>query len=411
MKKKALIVSYFLPYPLISGGHQAVFNSIDVMRQDFDIHLLFNEDKQSKINQKTLEELWPEVKFHPYTLPKRNFKNVGDFLIRFAKKVHHLLMSRTKLWGEFSSCAANHSSDYLDYISSVITKNDIDIVQTEFIPGLSLVAALPRSVKTVFIHHELRFTRHELIMKEQNLTDSFHKYKYNCLKSEELGFLSLYDAIVTLSEVDVQKLKKEGIPEQKLYSSLAIVKQKKEIKSPSHFNGSLTFVGPEHHRLNVIGLEWFLDNCWNTILKNDNKLQLKIIGQWSAKTRKQWCSKYKNIVFLGFVENLYEALSDSVMVVPITVGSGIRMKIQEAAMMKIPFVTTTVGVEGLPFNDAEDCFICDDATDFANKVLMLKDDLALQQQFTASANDKIKTLFSPDKLRESRSIVYNNLGM
>jgi len=408
--KKILIICPFFPYPLISGGHQAFFISIDVMRHDFDIHLLFIEDKTSKANQQILKALWPEVKFYSFITSKRKFKNREEVLIRLGNRIRDFFIYRSKFELEFSSCMYLNREDYLDFINNIITKNSIDIVQTEFITCLSLVAALPKSVKTVFVHHEIRFSRHELFLKEHNLTNSsYYKYKFNCLKCEELALLSLYDAIITLSDIDLHKLKNESIPEQKLYSSFATIRQKNETNELNHFNGYLTFIGPEYHQPNVIGLDWFLNNCWPTIIKKNEQLHLKIIGKWNAKKQKHWCSKYKNIEFLGFVENLYEALSGSIMIVPITIGSGIRMKILEATMMKIPFVTTEIGVEGLPFKDSEDCFVCNDAIDFANKILILKEDFALQQQFVMSANYKIKSLFSPEKLKESRSFVYDNI--
>lgn len=410
MKKKILIIGLYLPYPLSSGGHQAFFNSIDVLRYDADIHLLFIETRHNKANQDILKKLWPEVKFHPYAISKRKFKDKNDFLTRLENKTLYFFQTHSKLGVEFSTCVRNYSIHFLDYINGIITNNSINIVQIEFIPRLSLVAALPKTVKTVFVHHELRFSRHELILREQNLINStYYKYKYNSLKTEELALLSLYDAIITLSDIDAQKLEIEGIPAQKIHSSFAIVRSDNTIRDDKYYIDALSFVGPENHKPNKIGMEWFLDNCWSAILKKDNQLRLKIIGKWSAKTQKLWQHKYKNIEFLGFVENLYEVLVDTIMIVPITVGSGIRMKILEAATMKIPFITTEVGVEGLPFEDGEDCFISNDILEFANKILKLKNDSILQKQFIRSANEKIKILYSPEKLRQTRMAVYNSI--
>lgn len=42
-------------------------------------------------------------------------------------------------------------------------------------------------------------------------------------------------------------------------------------------------------------------------------------------------------------------ISECIMVIPILIGSGIRMKILESVNFYSPFVTTTVGVEGLDF--------------------------------------------------------------
>jgi glycosyltransferase involved in cell wall biosynthesis len=409
MKKKILIIGQSFPYPLLSGGHQAFFNSVDVLRHDFEIHLLFVENEQSKKYQKTLQNIWSEVKFHPYR--DRKFKNIKEFLIRLSNKISKIIHFYCSSELEFLTCVRYYSNDYLNYINNVISENQIDIVQLEFVPNLSLVAALPKSVKTVFIHHELRFVCHELIIKEQNLTSiPFYKYQYSCLKAEELSFLSLYDAVITLSDIDAQKLKMEGLSAQKIHSSFATVRNENiATNSFTDFNNRLTFVGLELHQPNRTGMEWFLDCCWSEILKNDNKMQLKIIGNWSAGTQKLWKSKYKNIEFAGFVENLYEALAGSIMIVPITIGSGIRMKILEAVKMKIPFVTTEIGVEGLPFIDGEDCFIGNDATDFAGKIMKLKNSVAQQRQFVASAYRKAGALFSPEKLKESRISVYKSI--
>jgi glycosyltransferase involved in cell wall biosynthesis len=410
-KNKLLIILQALPYPLSEGGHQAIFNSIDVLRTHYDIYLSYYERKQKKKDKNRIEQLWTEVKFLPYSKDKK-FRNAHDFLVRLVNKVCRFFKS-CELEYEFTTCINNYSNDYLDYVNNIITNNCIDIVQTEFVQNLSLVTVLPKSVKKVFVHHELRFVRHELVMKEHNLFDaSYYTYMYNCLKREELNFLSLYDAIITLSETDKQKLQKENIPAEKIYASFAIVKNNNKEHNPNKFNKltkTLTFVGPESHSPNKIGLIWFFDNCWNKILNTDNTLQLKIIGKWSRTTQKQWHFKYKNITFLGFVENLYNVLSDSIMIVPITIGSGIRMKILEAVNMGIPFVTTDVGVEGLPFKDGEDCFVCSSPDDFGHKILVLKDNLALQKQFIISANNKINSLYSPEKLRCRNIAVYNGI--
>ena len=64
-------------------------------------------------------------------------------------------------------------------------------------------------------------------------------------------------------------------------------------------------------------------------------------------------------------------LKGSVAVVPIRIGSGMRMKILDAVLSKVPFVTTAKGVEGIDFKDGEDCLIVDDPAGFAEAVIAL----------------------------------------
>jgi glycosyltransferase involved in cell wall biosynthesis len=53
-----------------------------------------------------------------------------------------------------------------------------------------------------------------------------------------------------------------------------------------------------------------------------------------------------NLKIMGFVENIQSVAYGGIMVVPILSGSGMRMKILEAAAMGMPIVTTSVGKEG-----------------------------------------------------------------
>ena len=44
-------------------------------------------------------------------------------------------------------------------------------------------------------------------------------------------------------------------------------------------------------------------------------------------------------------------IANTIMIVPITIGSGIRMKILEAISNGVPVVSTSIGAQGLPLED------------------------------------------------------------
>lgn len=52
---------------------------------------------------------------------------------------------------------------------------------------------------------------------------------------------------------------------------------------------------------------------------------------------------------VGYVEDLREYLNGSIVLVPIRIGSGMRMKILDAVSSMASFVTTTKGVEELTY--------------------------------------------------------------
>ena len=76
-----------------------------------------------------------------------------------------------------------------------------------------------------------------------------------------------------------------------------------------------------------------------------------------------------SIQVTGFVEDAVSAIAQSqVAIVPLLAGSGTRVKILEAWAAGTPVVSTTLGAEGLEFNDREHLILADDAESFTAAV-------------------------------------------
>ena len=88
------------------------------------------------------------------------------------------------------------------------------------------------------------------------------------------------------------------------------------------------------------------------------------------------------------------------MIVPITIGSGIRMKILEACSLGIPFVSTSVGAEGIPVVDGENCYIADTPEAFIDKLQKMRNP-AIQKKFVENSRNMVLTNYSKEALRKS----------
>lgn len=403
-----LIILPWLPYPYDTGGNQAVFNEINAICRVMNVHLMcFDSPLYCQYKEKLCADL-PGITIDLY--PKLDYRawemDFPQILHKTADKIEEKLYAGKRKNAIHRRIAFRHNYDghWAAYIKSLVDKYDIDIVQTEFVNTLGMIEVIPENVKTVFVHHQLQYVCTELLLSKERDRELFMPLSRR-LKALEIGYLNLYDAVITLSDVDAEKLRGIGVSSP-VYSSFAIVLNKYEYIKPMSFDNRLTFVGPENHNPNKIGITWFLDKIWPKVLSWNPQMQLDIIGNWTKDTKSDYEAKYKNIQFLGFVDVLADALRGSIMVVPITIGSGIRMKIQEAAQIGIPFVTTTVGVEGLPFKSGKDCFITDREDDFADCIQNLQDDISLQQSFTESAKTLVTSRFSLESLHNNRCYIY-----
>ena len=111
---------------------------------------------------------------------------------------------------------------------------------------------------------------------------------------------------------------------------------------------------------------------------------------------------------MGFVDDLESAIQNTIMIVPITIGSGIRMKILEAANLGIPFVSTSVGAEGIPVLSGRHCLLADDPSDFVDAILQLKDH-EKRAMFIQNAHQLIETNYSLEALRRNRRALYASI--
>lgn len=400
-KRNLLLIVPFLPYPLTSGGHQAVYNEIDVLREKYNIFVTYKSKRDDSADVEKFNGLWDNVKALPYRAPRDN-----SFFHYWSRRLARL---ERKLWknkpefmyeSELRSLCSEVGDGYANFVNEVISENQIDTAVVEFANSLAIVSALPDSVRKVFIHHEIRFARLAEFLQEKHLESPFFKSRFTSLKFEEIGYLNQYDSIVVFSDIDAQKLADAGVIKPVVSSFCLVTSSELELKEHQP-KPVLTFVGPEHHSPNYWGLKSFLDCCWNKV-SQDRDIELQIVGNWSQKTMSEWSAKYSNVKFVGFVENLQDALSGSVMIVPIDVGSGIRTKILEAAFMGIPVVTTSVGVEGIPFADGKECLISDNVGGMSEKILSLMDDDGLKKSLARNAYAKARSLYSRERLLNTR---------
>jgi polysaccharide biosynthesis protein PslH len=82
------------------------------------------------------------------------------------------------------------------------------------------------------------------------------------------------------------------------------------------------------------------------------------------------------------IEHLRES---AVVIVPLRIGGGTRLKIYEAMAAGKAVVSTTVGAEGLDVHDGRDIILADDARAFSQAVIMLLRDRELRGRYEKAA--------------------------
>lgn len=409
--KKVLVVAPFLPYPFLSGGHQAIYNGLMAIPDNVEIYLTYpSYPWESDAEHGLLTQLNKNVTLLPFKLDQNSRgEKILDriykikYLIKRAIKGEKAIPGKQSPYEMWLNQLMPKSETFIKHINRAIDQYAIDIVQCEMLESLSLVLSFPQKVKTIFVHHELGFIRksqHPFLLEEP-LAGNAHVEINRII---EVNLLNRYNQIITLSSIDTKKLQDAGV-DVPIHTSFAIVNTPLRDYHESTTNGYLSFVGPEWHPSNKEGLLWFLSNCWEDLLLSNKDYSLRVIGNWTEDTKRIISSRYQKVEFMGYVEDLENAIKDTIMIVPITIGSGIRMKILEACMIGVPVVTTSIGKEGLPLVNGEHCCIADSPFEFVKSIESLSDP-SLRGLFVKAAQNVIKEQYSLSALKKNREPLY-----
>lgn len=422
---KLLIITPYVPYPINSGGNLGFFGLVDRIRKLVDVSVLLRVRQSQEKDVEALQKIWDNVTFYIYRTEdnlkdKLSFKYrlMNDLSESFERKVRRERNARdTDFVRQHSVASYNNSSfykplerEYVSFIDSVLRDTKFDLVQVDFFELIDVVDILPKEQKKVFIHHELRYVRSECelnLFANANPTDI---YTHNYSKAYEMQHLRLYDGVVCMTEIDKQKLIDEELEASQLYVSPAIVDLKTDgLRDEFNFKNKLVYLGGSDHFPNFDAVDWFLKTCWDKIYANNPSLEFHVIGSWKSKVKKHYAQLHPGVKFRGFVDDLTTELEDAIMVVPLRIGSGVRMKILEAISLGCPIVSTHIGAEGIGLKDNEDVLYANNEIEFVDAIYRLSMNNELCKLIRQGAYSKLLDRKTPDELAEVRYNIYKEI--
>ena len=155
-------------------------------------------------------------------------------------------------------------------------------------------------------------------------------------------------------------------------------------------DGSLLFVG-SNTAPNVFGLRWFLETIWRTVRTSLPDATLRIAGSVCGTVR----PLPDGVRLLGTVRDLATLYQQAAVVVsPLQVGSGLKIKLIEALGQGKAVVATRVTLQGVEDEVRGAVSVADDPADFAAAVIELLTDEELRIARAKAALELARTRFS-----------------
>ena len=275
------------------------------------------------------------------------------------------------------------SDQFAETLDRLLTSHSFDVVQVE---GIEMVPyALPylrdqRGPIWVYDAHNAETDlQRSAMLADWRQPKRWHAAAYSAiqvwkLKRYERQQLPKFDQVVAVSQLDAQHLKQlsgmtpliipNGIDSEQFapnrYQPASIMQER---AAPA-----LVFTGKMDFRPNVDALLWFVDEILPLIESDGLPPILWAVGQkpHPALARLQ---SHPQVIITGWVDAIEPYLAGAdVVVVPLRMGSGTRLKVLQALSMARPLVGTTLGCAGLSLRDGEHLRLADDPLEFAKAV-------------------------------------------
>ena len=393
---KILMLTPYLPYPLLSGGQIRTYNLLKNLKDKHEIHLfsIIKDDDEKEYVGK-LKEFCESVNVFkrsktPFTL--RNVVLAGvtpyPFLV-----TRNLPISAKSVLTEFLE------REHVDLIHAE-TFYVMPILPKTRVPTLLVEQTIEYLVYQDFVRTFRIAPLKPLLMFDVAKINFWEKYYWK--KATRLATMSEEDKDFILqfapdAEIDIVA---NGVD-----ASYFAKVQRKAIEQQI-----VLFVGQFKWLPNRDAVHFLHQNIWPLIKREIPNCKLWIVGRHPSAEIKS-LSQEEDVVVDEGIEDIREAYAGaSVLLAPIRSGRGTKYKILEAMASKTPVVATTLGIEGIRARDNEEVLSGEDAQELANKTVRILKHPRLANRLAEAANKLIIKHYNWAGISSQLDEIYKQLG-
>lgn len=356
MRKKILFLTNLLPYPPDNGGKIKTLSVLNALSKcGLDITLVcFRED-----NQEVAAELLSQN-----AIPAKKIICLKKNLTTSNNLIEMSLIAVRSLISKLPFSVMKYKSFKLSYIlKKLCNQESYDLVYYDHLQMMVYEKDISLTRFKLLDEHncESELAKQRLVQANNCLKRWFFKLEYKKLRKFESKALRDVDRVILLSDQD-KKLLAHVSNRDFSCDIIPISVKDRGVKSYRENIDSLRilFLGTLTWEPNIRGIEWFI----NEVMPFTKNIELIVAGRGLDKRRER-----ENVHILGYVEDLDKIYDEcDIMIVPLFMGSGQRVKIIEAYSKGMPVITTTIGVEGLVYANGETVLIANSKEEFLSAI-------------------------------------------
>jgi glycosyltransferase involved in cell wall biosynthesis len=306
-----------------------------------------------------------------------------------------------------------YSREFEKVLTALLSKESFDVIQLETLWVTPYVETVRKKskAKIVFRSHNVEYMIWERLasISRNPLKGMYLKLLSGRLKKYEIGMLNKYDGIACITELDVSVFKKAGCTIPIIHIPFGVnLSDYKPVESGIEFP-SVFHIGAMDWMPNEEAIKWFLNIIWPKIQLKYPNLNLYLAG----RNMPSWLLdlKMKNVLIEGEVSDSVKFMnSKSIMIVPLQSGGGMRVKIIEGMALAKTIISTSIGAEGIAYENNVNLLIADTEIAFEQAIMQCITDKAFSDTIGKSARTLIETKYDNRKICERLFEFYQTLN-
>jgi glycosyltransferase involved in cell wall biosynthesis len=374
-----LLIAPSFPYPLTHGGKIRVFNIIKHLSKTHKVSLVCLSDREV-LDFGPLSEYCDDIKV-------------------VVKEPQWLKEFMRFIFGCGPYNALRYSSSvFRETVSDLLKRKDFDIVQIEF-PMMWQYAGVVKDLPIVLDLHNIEY---ELVRQmEEASGNALKKALYGVeekrLRRLEENAWDRCDLCFAVSEGESSVIRAHLKNSDKVITvPNGVDLERFRYHTDKKGEKRILFMGSMDYIPTVDSTDYLLKEVLPMITSRINGIKLDIVGRRLGKLRDRVSGE--GIELHENVPDIIPFLKKAdVLIDPLRIGAGTRLKILEAMAAGTPVVTTSKGCEGINVQNGQHLLIADSPSAFADAVVKLLTDTKLPEHLASNARCLIEESYSWEK--------------
>ncbi|NCN06402.1 MAG: glycosyltransferase [Candidatus Pacebacteria bacterium] len=394
---KILMLTPYLPYPLLSGGQIRTYNLLKQLSEKHQVTLfsLIKDTEETKHIPELLK-FCEDVRVFRRSKTPFTLRNIAKTAI----STHPFLVVR------------NYVAEVTQAIEQELKRTKFDLLHAE----------------TFYMMPHLPQTKTPIILVEQTIEylgyESYAKQAFPLLrpllhidiakiKRWEKYYWGRADQLIVMSEQDKDFIHQST----SVQNDIAVVangvdadwfSQKPKLQ---HTDPTVLFVGTFKWLPNREAVRFLVHEIWPHIRKKIPTAKLHIVGNAPTKEILNFENEYPNVVVKGRVEDIRDAFAVAdVLVAPVFSGKGTRYKVLEAMASGTPLVATPTAVEGLNLEENAHVRIGKTGKELAKQTVMLLKSKILRRKLAQASKQFVQKHYDWQSISQQLDIIYRRIG-